>query len=173
MIELREIGTSDLHKIQHLAHATWPQAYGQFISKEQLNYMLDLIYNETALKNQWVEKGHHFLLAERDGQSLGFCSYELNYNRQPELMIHKLYLLPDAQGLGIGTRFIHYLMDTARMNNQGKLRLNVYFENIKAIRFYEKNGFIKTGSESKDIGHNYTILDHVMEKRVPPPLYSE
>lgn len=170
MIGLREIKTTDLIKIQEIARTTWPNAYGHLIPMEQLNYMLDLIYNEPALKNQWVENGHHFLLAERDGQSLGFCSYELNYNRQPELMIHKLYLLPIAQGLGIGTRFIQYLMDTARMNNQSILRLNVYYENIKAIRFYEKNGFIKTGTESKDIGHNYIILDHVMEKRVSPSL---
>jgi hypothetical protein len=52
---------------------------------------------------QMLEKGHQFVLAEKDMQPLGFTSYELNYNTAPQFMIHKIYFLPQSQGFVIET----------------------------------------------------------------------
>jgi len=149
-----------------IAYETWPTTFGQVLSNKQINYMLDLIYNEHSLRKQLLEKGHHFILAEKGSQSLGFTSYEFNYNSEPQLMIHKIYLLPASQGLGIGTKLLNLLAETALQNNNKRLRLKVYFENTKAIGFYEKYGFKKIGTESTDVGNNYTILDIVMVKEL-------
>jgi GNAT superfamily N-acetyltransferase len=131
---------------------------------EQINYMLGLIYNEDSLRKQIVEKNHHFLLVENDNQALGFASYEINYDSQPQLMIHKIYLLPKTQGKGIGTKLLNLLSEIAIQNNNLRLRLKVYIENNKATVFYEKYGFKKIGTETKDIDYNYRILDNVMVK---------
>ena len=81
-------------------------------------------------------------------------------------MIHKLYILPVSQGLGIGTKFLNLLSDVALHASNKRLRLKVYFENTKAIRFYEKYGFKNIGTETTDIGNNYSILDNVMVKEL-------
>ena len=164
MVEFNPAGIDDLLKIQKIAYETWPNAFGQTIAKEQLNYMLDLIYNIKSLKKQMIEKGHNFILADEDNHSLGFTSYEFHYNSQPQLMIHKIYLLPEAQGLGIGTKFLNLLTDLALQNNNKRLLLKVYFKNYKAISFYEKYGFKNIGTETTDMGNNYSILDNVMVK---------
>lgn len=166
MVEFREIEINDWFKIQKIAYETWPNTFGQVIPKEQINYMLQLIYSEQSLKNQILEKGYNFLLAEKDNQSLGFSSYEVNYNSEPQLMIHKLYILPSKQGLGVGTKFLNLLSEIAQQNNNMQLRLKVYFENTKAIGFYEKYGFKKIGTETTDIGNNYNILDDIMVKEL-------
>jgi len=166
MVEFRKIGIEDLPKIRMIAYETWPTTFGQVLSSEQISYMLDLIYNKHSLRKQLLEKGHHFILAEKDSQSLGFTSYEINYNSEPQLMIHKIYLLPESQGLGIGTKLLNLLAETGLQNNNKRLRLKVYFENTKAIGFYEKYGFKKIGTESTDVGNNYTILDIVMVKEL-------
>lgn len=166
MVEFIKAGINDLLKIQKIAYETWPNTFGQIISKEQLNYMLDLFYNEESLKKQMTEKGHNFILAEEDNQSLGFSSYELFFNRKPVLMIHKIYILPSAQGFGIGTKFLNLLSEIAIQNNNSQLRLKVYFKNYKAISFYEKYRFKNVRSEITDIGNNYAILDNVMVKEL-------
>ena len=166
MVEFKKIEITDWAKIQKIAYETWPNSFGQVIPEEQINYMLQLIYNEESLKEQILEKGHNFILAEKDNQSLGFTSYEINYNSEPQLMIHKLYILPEAQGLGIGSKFINLLSEIAKLNHYKQLRLKVYFENTKAIGFYEKYGFKKNGTETTDIGNNYTILDNIMVKKL-------
>lgn len=166
MVEFKKAETSDWAKIQKIAYATWPVTFGQAIPKEQINYMLQVIYNEESLKKQILEKGHDFILAEKDNQSLGFTSYEINYNSEPQLMIHKLYILPVVQGLGIGTKFLNVLSGIAKQNNNKLLRLKVYFQNTNAIGFYEKYGFKKIGTKKTDIGNNYSILDYVMMKEL-------
>jgi ribosomal protein S18 acetylase RimI-like enzyme len=166
MVEFKKIEITDWAKIQKIAYETWPNTFVQVIPKEQINYMLQLIYNEESLKNQILEKGHNFILAEKDNQAIGFTSYEINYNSKPQLMIHKLYILPVTQGLGIGTKFLDLLIGIAQQNNNNQLRLKVYFENTKAIGFYEKYGFNKTGTETTDIGNNYSILDDIMVKKL-------
>jgi len=163
-MEFRKIGIEDLLEIQKIAYQTWPTTFGHILSEEQISYMLELIYSEQALKKQLLEMGHHFILAEKDSQPLGFTSYEISYNSEPQLMIHKLYLLPITQGMGIGTKFLNFISEMALQNNSNQLRLKVYFANTKAIGFYEKYGFRKIGTEKTDIGNNYNILDNVMVK---------
>ena len=108
MLEFKKAEIDDLLKIQKIAYETWPNTFGQVITKGQIDYMLELIYNEKSLKKQVIEKGHNFILAEKDNQSLGFTSYEIDYNSESLLMIHKLYVLPASQGLGIGQNFSIY-----------------------------------------------------------------
>lgn len=166
MVEYNRAGLDDLLKIQKIAYETWPNTFGQIISKKQLNYMLDLIYNEDSLKEQIVKKGHNFILAEEDSHSLGFTSYEIFFNSEPVLMIHKIYILPSAQGFGIGTKFLNLLSEIATLNNNSQLRLKVYFKNYKAICFYEKYGFKNFGTETTNIGNDYSILDNIMVKEL-------
>jgi ribosomal protein S18 acetylase RimI-like enzyme len=166
MTAFRNAGIPDIPAIQKIAYETWPHTFGAVLPRKQISYMLNLIYNEDSLKKQMIEKGHRFILAEKEDQPAGFTSYELNYNNEPQLMIHKIYLLPSTQGTGIGTKLLNNLADNALQNNNTRLRLKVYFENRKAIGFYEKYGFQKVGTESTDIGNDYIILDNVMVKEL-------
>lgn len=165
-VQFRTAGPEDIPVIQQIAYETWPVTFGPVMPRQQIDYMLALIYNENALRDQMQAKGHQFILVVQEGHPLGFTSYETRYNPEPQLMIHKLYLLPASQGLRIGTRLLQWLAGTARDQHLSILRLKVYFENTRAIAFYEKNGFTKTGTETTDIGNNYHILDHVMVKEL-------
>lgn len=168
MIEFRNARLSDWNKIKKIAHNTWPATFGNIISMEQIMYMLKVNYNKLSLQKQMGEFGHHIILAEKGKRPVGFISYEINYKSEPQLMIHKLYILPNMQGLGIGIKYLQLMSETALKNNNYQLCLKVYYQNVKAIRFYEKNGFVKTGSETLDIGNGYKICDDVMTKKIFP-----
>ena len=51
-----------------LTNKIWPVAYGEILSKAQLDYMIDKFYNETALR-ELIQKGHVFYLAQDDRKS--------------------------------------------------------------------------------------------------------
>ncbi len=166
MLKFKKAEIKNIPIIRMIAYETWPIAFGGVIPKKQIDYMLQFIYSEESLKKQILEKGHNFLLGETDNQSIGFTSYEIFYNSKPQLMIHKLYILPIKQGLGIGTEFLNLLSDIAMENGNKRLLLKVYFKNIKAIGFYEKYGFKNIGTVQKDIGNGYSILDNIMVKEL-------
>lgn len=166
MVELKSATIQDWKIIQAIAYYTWPDTFGAVMPEEQIDYMLSMIYNKQSLKEQMIEKKHQFLLALNDNDPVGFASYELNYRKEPQLMIHKIYLLPQSQGIGIGSKIFNHLTEVAKANGQKRLCLKVFYKNDKAADFYLKYGFVKTGIESTDIGNGYIIVDNVMEKQV-------
>jgi len=151
--------------IETIARKTWPNTFGEVMPKEQIDYMLDLIYNEKALLEQ-ITKGHNFILINYYNQPVGYTSYELNYRNKPQLMIHKIYLLPSSQGLGIGEKTFNHFTQIAVEHQQKVLTLKVFHKNDKAIGFYGKKGFKKVDVETTDIGNGYFILDNVLEKEL-------
>lgn len=172
MIELRPATSQDWQTIQTIAYQTWPKTFGEVMPKEQIDYMLALIYNEQSLKEQMIKKKHQFLLASNNDKPFGFTSYELDYKTEPQLMIHKIYLLPAVQGLGIGTKILDHLTEVAKMKKQKQLRLKVFYKNDKAAAFYRKYGFTNAGTESTDIGNGYVILDNLMIKELQHGAFS-
>lgn len=144
-----------------LTKKIWPVAYGEILSKAQLDYMIDKFYNETALR-ELIQKGHVFYLAQDDnGKDVGFVSYEIN-SEPNKTKIHKIYVLPETQGTGLGRQFFELVKEKAIENQQNAIFLNVNKYN-NAIYFYTKLGFTKVKDEVIDIGNGYVMDDYVME----------
>ena len=127
--------------------------------------MLDLMYSSTAMKEQVQQKQHVFILAKEQEEYIGYASYELSHARSSKTKIHKLYLLPEAQGKGVGKLLIQAIASRAQAQGNTALVLNVN-RNNSAILFYEKTGFEKTGDENIDIGNGYLMEDYILEKQL-------
>lgn len=148
-----------------LTKKIWPVAYGEILSKAQLDYMIDKFYNETALREQIEIKGHVFYLAQDENEKyVGFVSYEIN-SEPNKTKIHKIYVLPETQGTGLGRQFFELVKEKAIENNQKAIFLNVNKYN-NAIHFYTKLGFTKVKDEVIDIGNGYVMDDYVMEVNI-------
>ena len=147
--------------IIELTKKIWPVAYGEILSKAQLDYMIEKFYNETALR-ELIQKGHVFYLAQDDKDIyVGFVSYEIN-SEPNKTKIHKIYVLPETQGTGLGRQFFELVKEKAIENNQSNIFLNVNKQN-HAINFYTKLGFTKVKDEVIDIGNGYVMDDYIME----------
>jgi GNAT superfamily N-acetyltransferase len=163
MITITLATANDFKTIQEIAYKTWPDTYGEILSKAQLDYMLDAFYSEETLNDNVIEKGHHFLLAKENEAVLGFAAYEYNYQDNNRTRIHKIYILPQTQGKGIGKAIIEYIEKLAIENHSAALSLNVNRFN-KALSFYQKIGFEIIAEENIELDHGYLMEDFVMEK---------
>ena len=161
-MNIRPASIADLGAIRAIALRTWPVAYGDILSPAQLSYMLDLMYTEEALMAQLMEKGHHFNLLVVGGDAKGFSSHEHHHAERSHTRLHKLYTLPQAQGLGFGKELLLEVLRAVRAAGDHMVELNVNRFN-KARGFYEKCGFRVVRDEVIDIGHGYVMDDHVME----------
>jgi ribosomal protein S18 acetylase RimI-like enzyme len=147
--------------IQSIAHQTWPSAFASILSPQQVDYMLEMIYSTDALTEQMEMKGHHFYIAREGSENLGFISYEINYEQSSSTKIHKLYILPSAQGKGIGQLLIDIAITDAKHNHNNQMTLNVNRFN-KALLFYQKLGFKIIETENISIGNGYLMEDYKM-----------
>ena len=165
MIKLVVATVNDYKIIREIAYQTWPIAYGEILSKAQLDYMLDAFYNDEALKDSVLHKGHHFVLAKEGDETLGFVSYEHHYSQKQQTKIHKIYILPQTQGKGIGKKLVDFVENSAKENDSNVLSLNVNRFN-KALHFYKKLGFEIVEEVNIELEHGYLMEDYVMEKKI-------
>ena len=164
MIQINPASKEDLKIVKSIAQRTWPDTFGEILSPEQIDYMLNLLYDLALLEKQ-ITQGHTFLLADEGGEKLGFTGIEIN-QKPGKTKIHKIYILPTAQGKGVGKKLINAIKEIALRNEQSSLLLNVNKYNQGAIDFYEYLGFVNIKSEIIDIGNGYVMDDYVFELKL-------
>lgn len=165
MISIQKNTDNNFTSIRAIAGAVWPIAYGAILSKEQLEYMMEMMYSVSALQEQANSNGNHFIIATENEIPVGFASYEFNYNKTHKTKIHKIYILTNQQRKGLGKLLIDYINSEAILNNQIGLLLNVN-RNNKAQYFYKMLGFLVSYEEIIAIGNGYVMDDYVMEKSI-------
>ena len=160
MLSIKNATIADIPLIRTLAMEIWPQTYTPIIGVEQVAYMLGLFYSPEQLKAQ-IEDHHTFLICYDDALPVAFASYA--EAEQGKYKLHKLYILPDQQGKGIGKFIVEHIVRDLKARGATTLFLNVNRYNIAAKAFYEKVGFRHAKDEDIHIGEGYYMNDHVLE----------
>ena len=161
MIEIVQLGKEEIFLVHKLAHDIWPKAFRNIISSDQINYMLDWMYDINTLEEQ-VQTGHLFYVVKEDGVAKGFIGLEPNYPDIEILRIHKFYVLPECQGKGMGRVLFNKAVDVAFDLDLSTLHLNVNRFN-PSVEFYKHLGFKVVAEEDIDIGRDYFMEDYIME----------
>ncbi len=163
MLSIRKADTKDIPAIQAVANTTWPVAYGNILSPEQMHYMLDMMYSTASLEKQ-MQQNIQFFVAELDKEIIGFAAV----GREPMegmYKLHKLYVLPAIQKSGAGKALLAAVTEYAKSNSGEQLVLQVN-RNNSAVAFYEKLGFQIHYEADFDIGNGYQMNDYVMGKAI-------
>jgi GNAT superfamily N-acetyltransferase len=160
MILLRKAKEDDIPGIQEMAKKTWEPTYVPIIGQEQVDFMLEKIYSKGVLLEDMME-GSVFLIAELDGKDMGFACYSITDHENFVYKLHKLYVLPEGHGQGIGKFLMNEVVNKARDAGGKTLELNVNRKN-KAKDFYEKAGFEIKETVDIPIGNGFFMNDYIM-----------
>lgn len=164
-MELIKATGKDIPCIKAIADEVWPKTFAGIIAPGQIDYMMDMMYSERALKEQMDVLGHHYLLVKEGDEWLGYLSYETDYCGKPWTKVHKIYVHSDTQGKGVGRFLIDAAGAIAKENGNTELSLNVNRHN-NAIAFYRRMGFEIIKTEDIDIGNGFQMNDYVMNKKL-------
>ena len=157
MIHLTIAKEKDLTTISKLAKVIWNDHYVSIIGQQQVDYMLDKMYNHQSLIEQLIQEKHIFYLIEKDKATIGFLS--VSSENGIDYFLHKFYIDQPKSNAGIGTKALNLLIETIKPKS---LTLTVNRQNFKSINFYFKNDFKIDRVEDFDIGNNYVMNDFVM-----------
>ncbi|MCA9092369.1 MAG: GNAT family N-acetyltransferase [Planctomycetaceae bacterium] len=150
-IFIRESTIADAPEITAVHLATWQEGYRHIFSAKAL---AELDFNDRL--NRWksvLKMGDSTtLVAESAGAVIGFVNYGCERDKQgpiehpPEGEIYSIYASPQWWGKGIGYRLMIEALDDIRNAGMSSVCLWVLEENIQAISFYERNGFVFTNA---------------------------
>jgi diamine N-acetyltransferase len=169
MLSVQEATAADIPLIRQLTFDIWPKTYSDMLSKEQIDYMLEMMYNPATLQKQIEEVGCTFIIVYDDAEPVAFASYAqhpADNETEPGIWkLNKIYILSSQQGKGTGRFIINYIVDEIKAKGAKALQLQVNRQN-KAKYFYEKLGFKIIKTADFDIGNGYFMNDYVMELTV-------
>ena len=151
-IELRRGEVGDAAAIALVHDAAWQNAYSGVVPHKALNRMV-----RRRGERWWskaIRRATIVLVLEIGGKIAGYAT--LGRNRVSTLPhdgeIYELYLLPEYQGLGFGTRL--FLAARAELKRRGLIGTVVWVlaENERGISFYKNAGgrIVAEGSEMFD-----------------------
>jgi len=158
-LSFRPATKTDASVIEALARRIWLAHYPSIITLEQIDYMLTTRNSAPAIA-AGMEQGENYYLAYIDEEAVGFASV---VQREHDYFLNKFYVDVNRHRNGIGGLFFAFLLN--EMNAARPVRLQVNRQNIKAINFYFKNGFVIEATGDFDIGNGYQMNDFVMVRK--------
>ena len=76
---IRELASDELYIIEDLAKVIWPVSFKKMISGAQIKYMLEWMYNQNKL-NENYRNGHRFAVCVENNDLSRFISYETKFH---------------------------------------------------------------------------------------------
>lgn len=154
---LRAATPADAAAIAQLAATIWQVHYPPIIGQQQVDYMLHLLYSQTALREQ-MDAGQQFHLIEIGKQPAGYIA--VSEKAPGDFFLHKFYIDSALQGQGIGKALFEAISKQYAPLRSWTLTVNR--KNYKSINFYFRLGFRITEVADFDIGNGYFMEDFVM-----------
>ena len=165
-IEIKRAGNNDLQTIHEMAEVVFRQTYRTILSADQMDFMMDWMYSIPNLVDQ-VASGHVYYIAWAEDEPQGYVSVRrdcVDVDGTEVWHLEKIYVMPSAQGLGLGCR----LLETAKMHvsdnksaQKARIELNVN-RNNPAVGFYKKQGLTILRQGDFPIGNGYYMNDYIM-----------
>jgi len=163
-VTITRLDESDIDTLIPLARCIWHAHYPAIITPEQIDYMLERGYTRPVILDEITKQGVIWLTIKTGETMIGFAA--LGPYAPQTMKLHKLYLLPEYHGAGIGARALAEVERIARNKAATALVLNVNRHNTKAIRAYERAGWHVAEEVVADIGNGYVMDDYVMAKQL-------
>lgn len=163
---IRQGKEEDIRLIRSVAETAFPATYGAILSPGQIEYMMEWMYSSDNIRKQ-MEEGHIYYLAFMEDVPVGYVSVQKE--REGLFHLHKIYVLPERQGFGIGETLFRRVIEHIREAAPGgaRMELNVNRHN-KALGFYRRLGMEIAGEGDFDIGNGYFMNDYIMALDVDP-----
>jgi ribosomal protein S18 acetylase RimI-like enzyme len=158
IIKLTRISPADLKELLELGKTTFYESFAADNTVENMQYYLDTNFTDEKLSEEINNPGSEFYFAKLDDKAIGY----LKINSGPAqtelqddvkaLELERIYVLREFQGKKIGQILFDKAVEIAKEKNADYIWLGVWEKNVKAIRFYEKNGFVSFATHLFKLG---------------------
>ena len=164
MTSFKKATENDIELIRNLAEKSWNSAYVGIISQEQIDYMLSEMYSVEEISSQMKNANYHYFLIFNESVPAGFIGFE-NHYEENTTKLHRVYLIPEMKGKGLGKAAIQLLKDEVSTTSDDRIILTVNKAN-NAKNVYEAQGFKVYDELVLDIGNGFVMDDYLMEFRM-------
>jgi len=167
-IELKSVNLSDVNDLQHIAKHTFTETFSAENSLDNMTKYLQDGFSIAKLTNEINSEGSQFYFALSGTEVIGYLkvnegSSQTELQDDKALEIERIYVLGKYHGKKVGQLLYNKAIEIAITLHLDYVWLGVYEKNPRAIRFYQKNGFVEFDRHVFMFGNDKQI-DIMMKK---------
>ena len=146
MISIRKATTKDVHLLASLSIEAFMPAHGHSAPKKDISSYIEANFSVEKFEKEISNPDFEYYLIYHSSKIAGFSKIIFNdqnihISDNQVTKMERLYLLKEFYGLDIGLKLMNFNSKLAQKKEQFGIWLEVWIENFRAIKFYEKVGF--------------------------------
>jgi ribosomal protein S18 acetylase RimI-like enzyme len=149
-IAVRPRRADDSRRVRLVARKAWRDAYARIAPAGFIREILRVAYGRERLLWNLTQSHRDAFVATVDGVVVGYADVLDRGGERVELA--RIYVLPEEQGRGVGTELLRAVTAAARRRGATRLEVGVDAQNRRALRWYEAQGFERTGTADFSLG---------------------
>jgi ribosomal protein S18 acetylase RimI-like enzyme len=170
-LQIRLAVPADAEIVALLGRITFTETFGHLFTEHayELRVYLDHTFAVAKIRNSLGEPDNRYWLGHLNGLPIGYA--KLKFPSPTHLLpgeepaqLQKIYVLREFLGQSLGKILLQAVIRDAAQRRLGTLWLDVLKQNTRAIRFYEREGFVPLGDDTYTIGAQ-TFEFHLMALR--------
>lgn len=157
MISITKVPSEEILNLQNISRSTFYETFVVSNSEEDMKHYLENDLSLSQLENELKNPLSEFYFAKDEEFVVGYLKitfhngHELPQNEKG-MEIERIYISKNYLGTNVGKLLFEQANLRAIENNCNYIWLGVWEHNPRAIRFYEKNGFVKFGKKNFQLG---------------------
>lgn len=150
-INIRRLTINDAAELSVMARQTFFDTFVDTCADDDMKLFLDEFYNEQQLRQELSDEDGYCYFAVVDGVPVAYLYFKEDYSsltmmqKWKSLELKRIYVLKEFHGQGISQKLMDYIINYAIENKYEVIWLGVWEHNLRAQKFYAKNGFENSG----------------------------
>lgn len=168
MIKISLTKPSEINALQKISKDTFVEAFSNQNSEENMRKYLDENLSIQRLTYELMNSESLFYFARINEKIIGYLKInfgeaQTDFKEDDSIEIERVYVSEEFQGKNVGQNLLNKAIEICIEKNAQSLWLGVWEKNYKAIRFYQKNGFVEFGKHPFLLGDD--IQTDILMKR--------
>jgi ribosomal protein S18 acetylase RimI-like enzyme len=161
-VTVRTAAPHDAGLLHELAAATFALACPPGTTQESITEFVATTLSRERFDAYLADPERQVIVVEQDGVAAGYSmlvyadsedtDVQSALTVRPSAELSKLYVLAGAHGAGVGAALMQASVDAAAQRGYAAVWLGVNRDNLRANRFYEKQGFAIVGEKKFALG---------------------
>ncbi len=147
MMEIRKVNIQDIDELEEIGKLTFAETFSSENSEDNMKEYLEKGFSTDKLTAELTDPNAEFYFAQLDRKTIGYLKVNVGQSQteikdKNALEIERIYVLKEFHGKKVGQILYEKAIELAKEKNMEYVWLGVWEQNPRAIRFYEKNGFV-------------------------------
>ncbi|PXY47386.1 GNAT family N-acetyltransferase [Flavobacterium hydrophilum] len=158
-IDIKKISIKEIDQLQKIGRQTFQETFSESNSEDNMKSYLETGFSNEKLTAELTDENSEFYFAILENKVIGYLKINFGVSQtelkdNKALEIERIYVSKEFHGKSVGQLLYNKAIEIANHKKSEYVWLGVWEENQRAIKFYEKNGFVEFDKHIFKLGND-------------------